>query len=264
MVPSTARSTSSVAAPLPDHLKPLLQSSLDSAKEALSKVLPDVHKVNILEEAEFVQPEGGFEHEQMLQSESPFLLLLRLHVSDLCGHSFREDARLPPAPGHSWRRWHGAELRRACHPAATGGVPCSISRSRSTGERLNTGTSGHLPSHPKIAGAHADFDLQAAEAAVVEMFSEAKRHKPSIIYLPNLMLWANSVSDLVKATFKGLLDAMDPSEPVLLMAVVDGLLKDVPFDIRSWFGFVKSNRVLLEKPSAVSAVHVLIGSARMA
>lgn len=86
----------------------------------------------------------------------------------------------------------------------------------------------------------------------MEMFSEAKRHKPSIIYLPNLMLWAHSVSELVKATFKGLLDAMDPSEPILLMAVVDGLLRDVPSDIRSWFGFVKSNRVLIERPAAVS------------
>lgn len=89
------------------------------------------------------------------------------------------------------------------------------------------------------------------------MFSEAKRHKPSIIYLPNLMLWAHSVSELVKATFKGLLDAMDPSEPILLMAVVDGLLKDVPSDIRSWFGFVRSNRVLIERPAAVSCLTLL-------
>lgn len=83
------------------------------------------------------------------------------------------------------------------------------------------------------------------------MFAEAKRHKPSIVYIPNLVLWANSVSDIVKATLQGLLDAMDPSEPILLMAVVDGLLKDVPFDVRSWFGILKSSRVLLEKPSAV-------------
>lgn len=95
------------------------------------------------------------------------------------------------------------------------------------------------------------FLPQAAEAAIVDVFTEAKRHKPSILYIPNLLLWATSVSDLVKATFKGLLDAIDPSEPILLMAVVDGLLNSVPSDVRGWFGFVKSNRVLLERPSAV-------------
>lgn len=68
LIPSTARSTSSVAAPLPSHLQPLLGPSLDRAKQVLSKVLPDVKKVNILEEAQYVQDEGGFEHEQMLQS----------------------------------------------------------------------------------------------------------------------------------------------------------------------------------------------------
>lgn len=54
---------------------------------------------------------------------------------------------------------------------------------------------------------------------------------------------------MVKATVKGLLDAIDPSDPILLMGIADCPLADVPSDVRSWFGFVKSNRVQLQAPS---------------
>lgn len=67
LIPSTARSTSSHAAPLPPQVVPLLADSLEHAKTALAKVLPEVKKVNVLEEAEFVDEGAGFEKEKMLQ-----------------------------------------------------------------------------------------------------------------------------------------------------------------------------------------------------
>lgn len=48
-----------------------------------------------------------------------------------------------------------------------------------------------------------------------------------------------------------MLDAMEPSDPILLLAVVDGEFKDVPADLRSWFGFMKGNRVALKAPLPV-------------
>lgn len=48
-----------------------------------------------------------------------------------------------------------------------------------------------------------------------------------------------------------MLDSMDPSDPILLLAVVDGSYKDVPTDLKSWFGFMKSNRITLEAPKTV-------------
>lgn len=90
------------------------------------------------------------------------------------------------------------------------------------------------------------------EAACVQLFVEAKRHKPSILYIPSLLTWCTSVGETVRATIKGLLDSLDPSDPILLLAVVDGSMKDIPADVRSWFGFVKGNRVVLGKPNSVS------------
>jgi hypothetical protein len=70
LIPSTARSTSSAATPLPPHLAPLLGPSLEKAKAALSKVLPEVRKANILEEAEYEEDDdAGFAKEKMIQSE---------------------------------------------------------------------------------------------------------------------------------------------------------------------------------------------------
>ena len=70
LIPSTARSTSTLAAPLPDHLKPLLQDSLEAAKSTLGKILPDVKKISVLEEAEFEEDsDAGFAKEKLMQSE---------------------------------------------------------------------------------------------------------------------------------------------------------------------------------------------------
>ena len=82
MIPSTARSTSTLAAALPEHLQPLLQSSLDNAKAALSKILPEVKKANVLEEAEYEEDsDAGFEKEKMIRSLCFSSLLAGLIVS---------------------------------------------------------------------------------------------------------------------------------------------------------------------------------------
>ena len=99
--------------------------------------------------------------------------------------------------------------------------------------------------------ASADLTLQSIEAACVQLFTEAKRHKPAILYIPSLTSWCSAVNETARATIKGMLDSMDPSDPILLLAVVDGLYKDIPTDLKSWFGFMKSNRITLEAPSTV-------------
>lgn len=89
------------------------------------------------------------------------------------------------------------------------------------------------------------------EAACVQLFIEAKRHKPSILFIPQLLSWCASVGETVRATITGLLDGLDPSDPILLLAVVEGEFRELPADVRRWFGFVKGNRVVLGKPGPV-------------
>lgn len=73
MVPSSARSGASGVAPLPDAVKPLLERQLESIKECIKTILPEVKRLTPLEEAEY-EPEGedddnGFEREMMMESE---------------------------------------------------------------------------------------------------------------------------------------------------------------------------------------------------
>ncbi|BGP21552.1 AAA family ATPase [Rhodotorula toruloides] len=208
LIPSTARSTSSHAAPLPSQLVPLLADSLEHAKTALAKVLPEVKKVNVLEEAEFVDEGAGFEKEKMLQAfETLRVFRPRLII---CGEPGMGQAFVGAAILQHLEGFHVQTLDLAT----------LVSDSTRT-----------------------------MEAACVQLFVEAKRHKPSILFIPSLVTWCASVGETVRSTIKGLLDGLDPSDPILLLAVVDGHFSEVPADVRSWFGFVKGNRVIIGKPS---------------
>lgn len=80
MVPSSERSSSSGAAPLPENVKPLLERQLESIKECIKNILPEVKRLTPLEEAEY-EPEGdedeGFEREMMMESKCSLFLKVR-------------------------------------------------------------------------------------------------------------------------------------------------------------------------------------------
>lgn len=69
-MPSSARSTSSSATPLPSQLIPLLDDGLQRAKAVLDKALPIGKKRTALEEAEYEDEgdEGALEREILMQS----------------------------------------------------------------------------------------------------------------------------------------------------------------------------------------------------
>lgn len=45
-----------------------------------------------------------------------------------------------------------------------------------------------------------------------------------------------------------MLDSISPSEPILLLAVVDGQFTSLPRDVRAWFGMSKENRISFKFP----------------
>ncbi len=96
-----------------------------------------------------------------------------------------------------------------------------------------------------------DNILQTPEAAIVQLFVEAKRHQPSIIFIPSLGQWATNLSETARATVRALLDGIPPSDPILVLAIVDGPLDHLPHDVKAWFGFGQENRIELQSPSAV-------------
>ncbi|KAJ7124553.1 hypothetical protein C8R44DRAFT_620224 [Mycena epipterygia] len=212
LVPAAARSSSSVAAPLPQQLTPLLGDALERVKSAIALVLPVDKKLSALEEAEFEDPggEGGALEREMTMQAMASLRVYRprvvLHGATGMGQTFVGAAAL-----HHLEGYHVQSLE---------------------------------------LGALLSDSTRTPEAAIVQLFVEAKRHAPAVVYIPALRGWCAAVSETARATVRAMLDTLAPADPVLLLAVVDGRFTDLPRDVRAWFGVGVSGRVELDAPSA--------------
>jgi SpoVK/Ycf46/Vps4 family AAA+-type ATPase len=79
-----------------------------------------------------------------------------------------------------------------------------------------------------------------------------KRHKPSVIYLPGIDTWYHTLSEAVITTFLGLLRAIPPTDPVLVLGITDFMPDKVsPELLRDLFGFSRKNRFTIERPAKV-------------
>ncbi|XP_035285771.1 ATPase family AAA domain-containing protein 2-like isoform X1 [Anguilla anguilla] len=56
------------------------------------------------------------------------------------------------------------------------------------------------------------------EEACAQLFREAKRTAPSILYVPHIQLWWDTVGSALRATFLSLLQDVPPFSPILLLA----------------------------------------------
>lgn len=94
---------------------------------------------------------------------------------------------------------------------------------------------------------------QSSEAAVIQLFTEVRRHKPSVIYIPNVDIWYRTVGDAVISTFVGLLRSLPPTDPVLVLGVLEAEDQYVdPQMIRDLFGFSRRNIYDIVRPDRVS------------
>ncbi|KAG8935873.1 hypothetical protein FRC02_005872 [Tulasnella sp. 418] len=208
LIPSSARSTASAAAPLPTQLVPLLEENLEKVTTALDRALPKPNNRTALEEAEYEEEaDGGFEREMMLQA----METLRVHRPRIVlhGSTGMGQAYIGAAALHHLEGYHV--------------------------QNLDLGT---LMSDP----------TRTVEATIVQLFVEAKRHKPSVIYIPSLIGWCSAVSEAARNTMKAMLDSVSPTDPLLLLGIVEGDFNSLPRDVRNWFGFTKESRVELVAP----------------
>lgn len=57
------------------------------------------------------------------------------------------------------------------------------------------------------------------------------------------------MSETARSVVKAMLDTLAPTDPILLLAIIDGQFTDLPPDVRAWFGASKNNRVELCAPT---------------
>ncbi len=95
----------------------------------------------------------------------------------------------------------------------------------------------------------------------MQLFAEVKRHKPSVIYLPGIETWYHTLSEAVITTFLGLLRAIPPTDPVLVLGITDCPTdKANPDMLRDLFGFSRKNRLTIGRPSSVCIFRFLLRS----
>jgi len=215
MTPSSERSASTGAAPLKKSVEPLLRKALAEISEQLSEIIPQKKKATALEEAMYDDRDDEFGFEkETMQREFESARI------------FRPRLLIRGMQGMG-QQYIGAALLS------------------------------------KFEGLHvSSFDLstllkdssRSAEAAVVQLFEEVKRHKPSVIYIPNVDIWHRTLQEPVIRTFTGLLRSLNPTDPVLLLGVLEAFSPEEQPDqnmMRDLFGYSAKGAYVLKGPDQV-------------
>nr|POE77746.1 tat-binding like 7 [Quercus suber] len=108
----------------------------------------------------------------------------------------------------------------------------------------------------KLEGLHVqNFDMPTLMKDSTR-FEEVKRHKPGVIYIPNVDIWYQTLADSAIRTFTGLLRGLLPTEPVLLLGIMDREPdyedeRDVSM-LRDLFGYSMKNQFVLKRPDVTA------------
>ncbi|KAE9403807.1 AAA-domain-containing protein [Gymnopus androsaceus JB14] len=232
IIPSSARSSASSASPLPPQFVPLLSQTLDRAREVMGKVLPVEKKLTALEEAEYEQEDYG---------SSP---------AEGYGNGFGAREKYKNGGEEEVEREMGMqsmEILRIHRPRMVLHGPVGMGQNY-VGAALLQHLEGYHIQSLELGTLMGD-SARTVEAALVQLFVEAKRHSPSVIYIPSLVGWCAAISETARSTVRAMLDTIAPTDPVLLLAIVDGSYASLPRDVRAWFGPSKHNRIELIPPS---------------
>ena len=212
MVPSSQRTVTAAAAPLPKSIEPLLRKPLAEIIKRINELIPRRKLLTALEEAEYDDrdDEKGFERETTMRNfESSRIFRPRLLITGLQGMG---------------QQYLGAALLS------------------------------------KIEGLHVQsFDLptiledsaRSPEAAITQLFTEVRRHKPSVIYIPAVDVWYNTLPQAATKTFKLLLRSIGANEPIMLLGVMELENIDTRPDrqmLVDLFGFSLNNQFELNRP----------------
>jgi ATPase family AAA domain-containing protein 2 len=209
MVPSSERSASSGAAPLPASIEPLLRNSVAAIKNVLTEIMPQRKRLTALQEAEFEDTADGhsFGRERMQQafeSSRVFRPRLLVHGKIGMGQQYVAAALL--------NHFEGLHVQNI-------GIPTLLGDTAST-----------------------------PEATLIRLFSEVKMHKPSVIYIPDVQDFMTQGSNVVN-TFYGLLRSLKPTDPILVLGFLESEKDELDENTRmEFFGYSKKNRFLLPRP----------------
>lgn len=222
IVPSSARLTSSGSAPLPENLRPLLEKAFEETTSKLSMLLPDTSilqrkKRTDLEEAMYLDPTINDEDGGFARLN----LLKNLEESRIC----KPHLLISGSPGNG---------QQYIGPAILNHLEGFQIQLMDLGTVFGDAT-------------------RTPELAIVQAFIEARRHQPSILFLPNIDVWYLVMPYTARATLASLLRGLKSTEKVLLLGLSETPSSELDSDLKLIFGFDSpQNNVLICPPSKTS------------
>lgn len=73
---------------------------------------------------------------------------------------------------------------------------------------------------------------------IPQVFNEARKNIPSIIYIPNLDKWWELVTETARVIFISQLSQLNPHTPILLFATANKPYEDLPDEVLMFKNFL--------------------------
>ncbi|KAH6654099.1 hypothetical protein BKA67DRAFT_658425 [Truncatella angustata] len=211
IIPSSERATTSGAASLPKPIVPLLQTQLEHVQAILDDILPRKKKVTALEEAMF-EPYADEDFGFAREALNEEFERSRVFRPRLlvCGL---------PGMGHTYLAAAVLHYLEGVHV-----------------QNFDL---------PTILG-----DPRSAEQVMVGLFNEVRRHKPSVIFIPNVDTWYTTLEGPALTAFLSMLRSIPPTDPILVLGTAEVESHHLSSDLkRDLFGFSKKNSIEIAQPT---------------
>ncbi|KAF4121196.1 AAA+-type ATPase, SpoVK/Ycf46/Vps4 family [Geosmithia morbida] len=215
LIPSSERSATSGAQPLPPTVEPLLCDQFETARAAIDELLPRKKKLTALEEAmyeQFDDDDHGFGREALHQEFERcrvFRPRFIIYGDHGMGQGYLSSAIL--------HHLEGVHVQNFDLPSLLG-------------------------------------DGRPMEQVIVSLFTEVRRHKPAVIFIPNIEAWyATLQGSIALVTFQTMLRSIPPTDPIIVLATAECERNEAPTDLlREFFGFSRKNRMEIPRPTTAN------------
>ncbi|KAI9354366.1 hypothetical protein DFJ73DRAFT_827554 [Zopfochytrium polystomum] len=193
IIPSTERSAVTHAKPLPSHVQPLVSRAYNQLLSSLDVLCPILTRA-----AEAQVPIITSTHDRpnpLSSFISPFIYSQSMQPRILiCGEPGMGQRFLGPAALHVFesKKFHIQSLDLATILNESG---------------------------------------RTAEAALIQIVNEVRRHRPAVLYIPNLDVWWSSLPDAAHSVFLNLL-SLDSSVPFVLLASCESPFEEIDPDLQ--------------------------------
>ncbi|KAI1822338.1 hypothetical protein F4861DRAFT_398062 [Xylaria intraflava] len=211
IIPSSERSSTSGAASLPKYIEPLLRNQFKAITERLDSAFPRKPKITALDEAMY----------EPYNDEDFGFDREQLHQEFENSRAFRPRLLVCGMQG--------------------------MGQSYISSAILHHFEGVHVQNFdlPTIIG-----DSRPAEQVLTGLFTEVKRQKPSVIFIPNVDTWYATLTGPQLTTFLGMLRSLHPTDPVMVLGTAETDVKSLDSDLkRDLFGFSKLNVIEIGSPA---------------